>query len=221
METVDRSGLCFPEKVREHFSFLEELGFSETESLPTFVRYEKGEKGDVEVHVYHGRLSYEIAAEVFVAGTRYDLLELASFSDPETHEKSRHPMTYTRDGVARFVEELSILMKRFGGKALGGDAEFLAMLEERRNSEWEQSVLDELARWLRPKAREAFRQRDYAMAADLYSQMRESLTRAELKKLDYALRHSKAVQLLKKPSVARLRLHQLSSNLFNKLKRHI
>lgn len=37
----DRSSLRFVEKVRNAFEFLNELGFSETETLSTLVRYKK------------------------------------------------------------------------------------------------------------------------------------------------------------------------------------
>ncbi len=188
MHTVDRSDLCFSENVREHFTFLEKLGFSETESSPTIVRYKKG---DVEVDIYHGRLSYEIGAGVAVSGERYSISEIVRASDPESYEHFRYAMTRARVGVAKAVEELSDLMRRVGGEALAGDNAFVNMLAEQREQWSKDYALDVLAEQLRPKASEAFRQRDYLMAANLYSRIRECLSNAELKKADYAIRHSK------------------------------
>ena len=45
----DRAHLNFQSAVREKFAFLNDLGFSEIEALPTLVRYRKD---DVEVDVY-------------------------------------------------------------------------------------------------------------------------------------------------------------------------
>ncbi len=68
MATPDRSHLNFERQVREAFAFLSDLGFSETEALPTLVRYRHD---DVEVDVYYGRQSYEIGAGVTGFGIRY------------------------------------------------------------------------------------------------------------------------------------------------------
>jgi hypothetical protein len=57
----DRTRLSVANAVSEKFSFLGEQGFSEVESLPTIVRYRKR---DLEVHVYHGRRSFELGFEV-------------------------------------------------------------------------------------------------------------------------------------------------------------
>jgi hypothetical protein len=40
-----------------------------------------------------------------------------------------------------------------------------------------------------PEAREAFRRKEYGRAAELYESIRDRLTPAEIKKLEYAQKH--------------------------------
>lgn len=191
MDMAGRSRFNFEKKVREVFAFLSDLGFSEVESLPTLVRYQSG---DIEVDIYHGRQSYEIGAGVTVSGIRYAISEIIQASDPEMFKQFRYAMTATPEGVAKALEDLSLLMKRYGNPALEGDQKFITVLEKQGKQWSEDYALDVLAEQLRPKASEAFRQKDYSMAVDLYSRIRERLSTAELKKLSFAIKHSKTAQ---------------------------
>lgn len=183
MGTRDRSYLNFGEKVRETFVFLNDLGFSEVEALPTLVRYRKGH---VEVDIYHGRQSYEIGAGVTGFGTRYAMSEIIRATDAETAKRYRNAVATTPEGTAAGLEELSSLMKRYGSAALRGDSQFFSMLEQQRQLWSEEYALDILAEQLRPQADEAFRRRDYSTAANLYARIRERLSPAEIKKLGLA-----------------------------------
>lgn len=183
MSASDRAHLNFAEEARKAFAFLVDLGFSEIDSLPTRVRYRKG---SVEVDVYHGRQSYEIGVGVTAFGTRYAISEIIRANDPETEMQFRYPATTTPDGVVAGLEELSALMMRYGRASLDGDPQFFLTLEGQRTRWSEEYALDVLADQLRPQADEAFRQRDYAKAAELYSRIRERLTPAEVKKLSIA-----------------------------------
>ncbi len=191
MDMADRSHFNLEKKVREAFAFLSNLGFSEIESLPTLVRYQNG---GIEVDIYHGRQSYEIGAGITVFGTRYSISEIIQASDPEMFKQFRYAMTTTPEGVTSALEELSLLMKRYGNTALEGDQQFITVLEKQRKQWSEDYALDVLAKQLRPKASEAFRQKDYSTATDLYSRIRKCLSTAELKKLDFAIKHSKTAQ---------------------------
>jgi len=84
------------------------------------------------------------------------------------------------------LEEISALMKRYGRSALDGDPQLFSMLESERRSWSEEYALDVLADQLRPQADEAFRQKNYAKAAELYSRIRERLSPSEIKKLSIA-----------------------------------
>lgn len=179
----DRSYLNFEGRVRETFAFLGNIGFLEIESLPTLVRFRKGE---VEVDVYHGRQSYEIGAGITHSGVRYVISEIILAIDPEVAARYRRYAATTPQGVATGLEELSELMKRYGARALSGEARFFLELEKQRKSRKEEYALNVLAEQVRPKADEAFRQGDYATAADLYACIRGRLSPAELKKLTLA-----------------------------------
>jgi hypothetical protein len=186
MDTLDRSYLSFEIKVRKAFAFLGNLGFSEIEALPTLVRYRKG---NVEVDIYHGRQSYEIGAGVTAFGTRYAISELIRVIDPEVANQFRYSKATTPEAMVSGLEGLSSLMKRYGSVALRGDSQFISMLEKQRKCWAEEYALDVLAEQIRPQADEAFRRKDYSIAVELYSRIRQRLSPAELKKLSFAEKH--------------------------------
>lgn len=171
--------------------FLVDLGFSEIEALPTLVRYQNG---NIEVDIYHGRQSYEIGAGVTVFGVRYSIARIIEVSDPEAYKQFRYAMATTLEGVGVAIKELSYLLKRYGNEVLRGDLQFITTLDKQGEQNAEKLALDSLAYQLRPKASEAFRQKDYSTAADLYSRIRKCLSTAELKKLGFAIKHSKTAQ---------------------------
>ena len=183
MNATDREYLNFVDEVRKAFAFLSDLGFSEIEALPTLVRYRKS---NVEVDVYHGRHSHEIGVGVTVFGTRFAISEIIRANDPEIEKHFRYPMTTTPEGVAIGLQELSKLMKRYGLAALDGDPQYFSILEKQREMWSKEYALEVLARQLRPQADAAFRQKDYSKAAKLYSQFRDCLSPAEIKKLSIA-----------------------------------
>jgi len=117
-----RTRLNFTEAVNDRFAFLKELGFSEAESLPTIVRYRKG---DLEVDVYHGRQSFELGLGVARRGTRYTLSELIRVTDPVAADQYRNFAATTPKGIAEGISRLEKLAIRYGERALrGGDGEF-------------------------------------------------------------------------------------------------
>jgi hypothetical protein len=93
--------------------------------------------------------------------------------------------------VVAGLKELSLLLKRYGRSALDGDPQLFASLEGERKLWSEEYALDVLTEQLRPQADEAFRQKDYSKAAELYSRIRERLSPAELKKLSIAEERSR------------------------------
>ncbi|HMV12472.1 MAG TPA: hypothetical protein PJ996_05910, partial [Nitrosomonas sp.] len=76
--------------------------------------------------------------------------------------------------------------KRYGRASLDGDPKYFQMLERQRELWSKEYSLEVLARQLRPKANQAFRQKDYVKAVELYSQFRGCLSLAEIKKLSIA-----------------------------------
>ncbi len=183
MSERDRSHLHFDVVARERFAFLNEIGFSEIEALPTLMRYRKD---GVEVDVYHGRRSYEIGAGISYLGTRYEVAEIIRGVDPEAAKGYRAGLTSTAEGVAARLEQLSSLMQRYGVAALKGDAHFFSMLAEKRKTWVADYWLDGLAQQLRPQADEAFHRGDYSKAAELYARIRDRLSPTEIMKLAFA-----------------------------------
>lgn len=179
----DRYQFHLAASVHGAFCFLEALGFSEVEALPTLVRYRNN---GLEVDIYHGRRSYEVGAGITGHGVRYSISEIVVANDPiATHP--HHPrVARTPDSIGPALEELCALMKLHGAKALSDDPSFFSMLQRHRD-QWAKNLeLDVLARQLRPKAEEAFRLGQYAAAANLYGRIRTRLTPAEAKKLAIA-----------------------------------
>ncbi len=188
MNTPDRLPLHFEWRVREAFAFLAEEGFVEIEALPTLVCYRKG---NIEVDVYHGRQSYEVAAGVTGFGARYALSEIVRAVDPEAAKGYRNAMARTSEGVVTSLRELSSLMRRYGTPALRGDQHFFSILEEQRKQWSEDYALGVLAYQVRPQAEDAFRRGDYVLAAELYARIRSCLSPTETKKLQFAEERSK------------------------------
>lgn len=188
INSSDRAHLGFAKETRKAFAFLCDLGFSEIEASPTLVRYRKG---GVEVDVYHGRQSYEIGAGVTAFGTRYAISEIIRHIDPEAGKYFRYSATTTPEGIVAGLDKLSFLMKCYGRSAVEGDPQLFSILESERTSWAEEYAVDVLADHLRPQADEAFRRRDYAKSAELYSRIKERLSPAELKKLSIAEERSK------------------------------
>lgn len=179
----ERTRLNFAHAVSESFLFLDDLGFSRIESLPTLVRFRKD---NLEINIYHGRRSFEVGFEILHHGERYSISELIRVTDVEAAERYRNFATTTPQGVIEGLMQLKELVQRYGGPALRGDPEFFSALKNQRKTWAEGYALDVLARQLRPKAEAAFRQGHYREAAELYEKIRASLSAAELKKLQLA-----------------------------------
>jgi hypothetical protein len=183
---ADRTHLNFMGEVRNKFAFLIELGFSEVEAGPTLVRFRTSV---LEVDLYHGRQSYEIDAGISYLGERYAMEHIIRVVDSEASERYHIWQSSTREGVAAGLAELSSLMKRYCGPALRGDEQFFLTLKQQREVWWA-AYLDHMdAAQVRPKADDAFHRKDYAAAADLYVLIRNQLSPAEIKKLEYAEKH--------------------------------
>jgi hypothetical protein len=175
----ERTRLNFAHAVRERFAFLDDMGFSEVESLPTLVRYRSDQ---LEVTLYHGRQSFELGFEISRDGARYAISELIGVADAEAAKRYRNFAATTSAGIIEGLNQLAELVTRYGDRALRGDSAFFAMLEDHRKSWSEGYALDVLEKQLRPKAQAAFQQGNYREAAELYERIRPRLSAAEEKK---------------------------------------
>ncbi|MEZ5313659.1 MAG: hypothetical protein R2862_08430 [Thermoanaerobaculia bacterium] len=100
----------------EAFAFLGDLGFSEIESTPTLVRYRNG---DLEVHVYHGRQSFEIGFEIARGAARYSISEILRATDPEQAGEYRNYAVTEREEIVDGLARLSALLRRNGASSPG------------------------------------------------------------------------------------------------------
>lgn len=176
---------AFAEKVREVFRFLREQGFVETVALPSMVELVKN---GVTVDIYCGRRSSEIGAGISFLGSRYALSEIVRVVDPEVANRMRNIVATTPELMTSGLEQLSSALRQYGASALSGEPSFFSELSEQRFRRSAEFALDVLASQLRPQAEEAFRQGEYAKAAEAYARIRGALSPAEIKKLEFAER---------------------------------
>lgn len=183
----ERTRLNFAHAVSERFAFLDDMGFSAVESLPTLVRYRRGE---IEVTVYHGRQSFELGFEISRGDACYSISELIGVADAEAAKRYRNFAATTSEGIIEGLNQLVELVIRYGDRALRGDSAFFAALESHRKFWSEKYALDILEKQLRPKAQAAFQQGNYREAAELLERIRSRLSPAEEKKLAHAKKHA-------------------------------
>jgi len=190
----ERTNLRFAEEVLAAFDFLTtDYGFHCTKVDVTFARYESQE---VFVNVYHGRASYEVELEIgrFAerVGTeevKFGLGDIIGVMGARSKTGYTFFQASTAGRVKRLVPRLAELLKQYGKDALSGDPQFFVRLraEQSRTSRefWKESDL----RTIRGKAVEAWNQKNYLKVVELYESVRNDLTPAEVKKLEYAMKH--------------------------------
>ncbi len=184
---TERARLGFADVVRRKFAFLGDYGFSETEALPTIVRYRRC---DLELDVYYGRRSYEIGIDIGHGDERFSMGALIRTTDPVGGEKYRDWAATSSEALVSGVEQLAELVRRYGERALRDEPEFFADLRKQRESSAEAYSLDVLAEQTRPKAEAAFREGRYRDAAELYEGIAARLSVAEQAKLAAARKRS-------------------------------
>lgn len=187
----ERTHLIFVNLTKERFSFLQDIGFVEVESIQTIVRYQKG---NIEFDVYHGRQSYEISVGIAYNGVRFSISEFIRLFDTEIAEKYRNPTVTTQNILDKSLSMLEKLVKQYCMQALQGDQEVFKLLVKQREEWAKRYELEVLAGQLRPKAHEAFRLGRYQEAAELYERIRPLLSATEIKKLTIAEERSKSVR---------------------------
>ena len=184
----ERAKLGFKEAVRQHFKFLGRYGFNEILALTTIVQYRNR---NLDVCVYHGRLSYEIGVEIYQADERFTIGELIRLSDEEAYEKYRSPMVSSSSvALDSAIERLATLLSKYGEKALQNDYATFDALRKQGVVLVEQLALDVLESQIRPLAAQAFRERRYKDAAKLYKKISARLSNAERAKLAFARKQS-------------------------------
>jgi hypothetical protein len=180
--------LGFPDEVRTQFQFLEALGFELRESGPTCVRYTRAE---FVIEIYHGRQSYELGLNLMRYGVSYSLETLLAVHERAGGATTFHPFAATdRDAVAAGVGHLAGMFKSCSDYFLANDPVVFRAVDDYGEEVSARLAIESLARQLRPKAEAAFKAKDYRLAAELYGQVRDQLTPAEIAKLKFAISHS-------------------------------
>jgi hypothetical protein len=185
-----REPLGFSKVVQEEFLFLvKDYYFKCTVAETTYVRFESDR---VFINIYHGRSSFEIGLEIGLLDRDepYSLSELIHLGDSKEGNSYRNFMAGTPELVRRGITLLREKFEKYGIKALSGAAEFFSKLHH-QGKQLEASFSNQMkVRHTRPKADEAFHQKNYKEVVRLYESMLNALTPAELKKLEYSRRHA-------------------------------
>jgi hypothetical protein len=187
----ERGSLGFPEAVISAFAFLtKDFSFSCVQQDVTYVRYESSA---VFVNVYHGRASFELNVEIgervigrSVPENSFAIGEILYLVSPQVAENYRPYQVTTAESVQKFVNELANLVKENAIPALQGDHDFF-----QRVGEIQLQRSDNLLRtWelnsVRKDVEVAWRERNFKRVIELYDPVKEHLTPAEVKKMEYA-----------------------------------
>ena len=190
----ERANLRFADEVLAAFDFLTtDYGFHRSRVDVTFIRYESR---DVFVNVYHGRASYEVELEIGRFADRVGTEDVKfSLGDIIDVMGARADTGYTffqasnADRVKRLVPRLAELLKEYGKDALAGDPLFFARLQDEQTRMSREYRKQSDLRRIREQVGEAWNQKNYVKVVELYEPIRDDLTAAEIKKLEYARKH--------------------------------
>jgi hypothetical protein len=124
-------------------------------------------------------------------GVSYPLETLLAVHERAGGTTTFHPFAATdRNGVAVGVGHLACMFKSCSDYFLTNDPVVFRALDAYGEEVSARFAIESLARQLRPKAEAAFKAKDYRLAAELYGQIRDQLSPAELAKLEFAISHS-------------------------------
>jgi hypothetical protein len=189
---TDRSLLRFAEEVKDRFSFLGTLGFRRVRSEPTLVRFESSK---MSINVYHGRRSFEIDLEIEPAHSPADAYSFAAILrliDRQQLGHTRSYATHTAQGVAEGVRELAELFQQCIATGILNDSELFSRLKT-QSAEWARDYAFEtqLEQALK-KFESAWATKDFGKVVQILAPFQEHLSQLNLKKLEYARKHSDA-----------------------------
>lgn len=188
---TDRSLLRFADEVKAHFAFLETLGFRCVRAEATLVRFESS---TASINIYHGRQSYEIGLEIEFAavGDAYSFSELLRLVDNKQAEQYRNYSTHTAQGVVEGVRKLAELFQKCVDAGILNDSQLFSRLKLQRG-EWAKNyALETQLEQARKKSELAWAEKDFAKVFQILAPLQEHLTPSDLKKLEYAKKHSNA-----------------------------
>jgi hypothetical protein len=186
-----RASLGFLEAATSEFMFLiEEYSFSCVKSDITYIRYESQR---VFVNVYQGRASFELNVEIGERAISQDTQE-ASFTigdilyavNPHVAESYRPYEATKPESVKKFVRELARLVKEYATPALLGDHACFEKVAAVQLLRSRSLLLDSDLQRAKREVEAAWREKDFKRIVEVYEPLKEHLTLAEAKKLEYA-----------------------------------
>lgn len=187
---VNRRQLGFEEAALASFEFLRSYGLKPVEKGPTFVRFESRK---VFVNIYHGRASYEIGVEVGLRTRteKYGLDYIVSWAgkaawEAEGFGRGTMFQVSSREGVQRLVPRVAVLLRKYGDRFLGGDADFYTQLDEANQRASAEYTKQQLLQDVRKQAEAAWSEKIFPRVIELYQSILEELTAIEAKRLAYA-----------------------------------
>lgn len=188
---IARSLLRFADEVKEHFAFLEALGFRCVRSEATLVRFESSK---LVITIYHEKFSYEISSAIeSVRGSdAYSFFETLCLVKGEQTEQYRDYATHTVEGVAEGVRQLAELLRKCVDVGILNDSELFSRLKLQRE-EWARIyALDTQLEQARKKSESAWAKKDFRKVVQALVPLQEHLNPTDLKRLEYAKKHYNA-----------------------------
>jgi len=188
---TDRSLLRFAEEVTARFAFLETLGFRCARSKATWVRFESTK---LVISVYHENLSYEISSAIESAqgSDAYSFAEILCLVNGERMEQYRDYATHTVEGVAEGIRQLVELFRKCLDAGILNDSELFPRLKLQREEWARKYALETQLEQAHIKSESAWAEKDFGKVVRVLAPLQEHLSPSDLKKLEYAKKHSNA-----------------------------
>jgi hypothetical protein len=187
----DRALLRFADEVKSRFTFLETLGFRCVRSEATLVRFESSK---LAITVYHEELSYEISSAIeSVRGSdAYSFSEVLCLVNGERMDQYRDYVAHTVEGVVEGVRQLAELFRKCVDAGILNDSELFSRLKLQRG-EWAKNyVLETQLKQAHKESESAWAEKDFERVVQTLAPLQEHLNPSDLKKLEYAKKHSNA-----------------------------
>jgi hypothetical protein len=179
--------LGFVGHAREAFAFLARLGFVEISSTNTKVDWQGARTG---LAVFHGPQSYIMGVEVHRLGERsapVTLVEALEVINPD-HVRLGRYQTSDPALVRAGLDQLASVVRDDCAPLLAGDPQVWQRVEEFVRQQNEAYTLEARFYAVRQRANRAWEAKDYVTALAQYREMKEVLTEAEKRRVEYLAR---------------------------------
>jgi hypothetical protein len=177
--------MLFMKLAEIYFEFLESYEFRLIEMHINSIKYDKK---DINVCIFMEEYTHSLEVLFKFKGIEYGLGALISVTDIGIAKNFRTPLAFTDNGMKAGLIKLAKLIQEYCIPALEGDEDFYKKAEKQHNEIIKLYWLKMSADAIRAQASEAFQQKEYSKAIDLYLKIEPLLTKSEHAKLGYAKR---------------------------------